>query len=271
MSRPFASEAELVAKFVELVQAENRKVVSLFARDERLYADEWTVYPETCGFDLVLLGRHSVVTIGIEAKLSLNAKVLCQAVQGAADYYCRSGPDYRAVLVPGEGKINGVSELAAHIGVTVIVVENVGWSGGDDWRFRPELPTPFGSQYFERRNWHPWVPGEPLKLPDYVPDTVAGTKSPCMLTPWKISAIKLCILIERRGYVTRRDMKALEISPTRWCDAFHGYLVPDGKDGRYTHYIAGPRTPDFRAQHPRNYEEIEDDWSVWSVGLDDLP
>ncbi len=61
------------------------------------------------------------------------------------------------------------------------------------------------------------------------------------------------------------------MSPTRWCDYFSGYLSPAGKEGRYTHYIANHRTPDFKKQHPRNYDEIEDDWPIWSSGLDELP
>lgn len=271
----FASEAELVAKFIELVEAENGRVVELRARhpdDDRWGGSCWTVYPETCGFDLVLVNRETGMQIGIEAKLSLNAKALCQAVQGAHEYHSTAGPDYRAVLVPGVGKQAGMGTLAAYLGVTVITVRaEMDWDGKvSGWRFQPDLPD--GKYlYFENRCWYPWVPGEPMKLPAYVPDTVAGVKSPHMLTQWKIAAIKLLILLDRRGYVTRRDMKALEISPTRWCDRFYGYLVPDEKNGRYTSYVAGKRTPDFKSQHPRNWAEIEDDWEIWSAGLEDLP
>lgn len=264
----FASEADMLAKFMERLAKENARVVDMISkRGDRFGNDEWIAYPETCGFDLVLRGRHSGIQVGIEAKLSLNAKSLCQAVCGAADYYSMPGPDYRAVLVPSKGQVSGMSELAAFIGVTVIVLSY----DGCDWRFRPELPSTNQWQYSERRSWHPWVPAEQLKLPDYIPDTIAGTPSPRVLSPWKISAIKLCILLDRRGYVTRRDMKTLQISPTRWCDAFHGYLSPAGKEGRCTHYVACDRTPDFRQHHPRNYEEIEDDWNVWTAGLEDLP
>ena len=40
---------------------------------------EWTAYPETCGWDLVLV-HQTGVQIGIEAKKTLNAKVLVQAL-----------------------------------------------------------------------------------------------------------------------------------------------------------------------------------------------
>lgn len=96
-------------------------------------------------------------------------------------------------------------------------------------------------------------------LPDYIPDVAAGCAAPVQLTPWKINAIKLMIVLERRGYVTRKDMKVLQISPTRWCDHWHGFLAP-APDRRY---VRCNRTPDLKAQHPVNWAQIEADFEVW--------
>ena len=78
-------------------------------------------------------------------------------------------------------------------------------------------------------------------------------------------AIKLMIVLDRRGYVTRRDMKALEISATRWTDRYHGFLMP-GPSG----YVRCNATPDLKAQHPINYAQIEADIDQWASKLDPL-
>jgi hypothetical protein len=197
-------------------------------------------------------------------------------MQGVNDTHFQAGPDYRAMLIPADGGQRHIGELAGYCGLTIIRIEDSNharcYGGVPEWRFSPELPLQ-RDRYIEQRQWFPRCPGEPLRLPDYIPDVRAGMPAPLQLTIWKIQAIKLVILLERRGYVTRRDMKALELSPTRWCDSWHGYLEPAGKEGRYTHYIANGRTPDFRKQHPRNFEEIEDDWEIWTAeaGIEDLP
>jgi hypothetical protein len=68
------------------------------------------------------------------------------------------------------------------------------------------------------------------------------------------------ILLERRGRVTRGDMKALQISPTRWTDSWHGFLRADPAAGGY---VPCERTPDLKAQHPTNWAEIEADYDKW--------
>jgi hypothetical protein len=67
---------------------------------------EWIVYPETCGWDMLLVHREGGWQIGLEAKLTLNAKVLSQAIDGRR--FTRPAPDFRAVLV---GKMNANNEL----------------------------------------------------------------------------------------------------------------------------------------------------------------
>lgn len=79
MTAPFKTEAELCAAFLACVPA------------------TWVAYPESCGFDIVLAHEETGAQIGIEAKLTLNSKVLVQVTDGRERN--ANGPDYMAVLV----------------------------------------------------------------------------------------------------------------------------------------------------------------------------
>lgn len=240
----FATEAEMVRTWLDSLSARQR--------------EDWTVYAETAGWDILLAHRDGY-QLGIEAKLSLNAKVLDQALSGNHSFWDLTGPDYRAVLVPS-GKVQlHLGNIAKALGIKIITAH---------------LPEQGCTRYVELpdqastyREWPNWCPGQRCTLPDYVPDVEAGHSAPVALTHWKIKAIKLVILLDRRGFVTRRDMKDLQISPTRWCDHFNGYLSPNGAGG----YVRNSRTPDLRAQHPVNFAEIEADFANWGTHYDTAP
>lgn len=219
---------------------------------------DWTIYHETAGWDILLVHRAYEFQVGIEAKLSLNAKVLAQGLDGAHRYYRVEGPDYRGVLVPASKCQLHMSQIARAVGLGVIAFapadQYISGRGSD-------LPD----EKWRQDGWPNWCPGKRCALPDYVPDVTGGHAAPVQLTDWKIKAIKLCIILERRGYVTRRDMKAPMISPTRWCDHWQGLLDPSPERGAY---IAGRRTPDLRAQHPVNYAQIEADFDAWATAAE---
>lgn len=225
-------------------------------RDDRYDASvlkQWTVYPETAGWDLLLVHRDGY-QLGLEAKLSLNAKVLCQALAGSSSYWQEEGPDYRGVLVPSGKCQNHLAPIAKALGIGIVPVhpkERGVWRGID---------LPDERQNWSVDKWPGWLPQKRCAVPDYIPDVEAGHSAPVMLTPWKVKAIKLMILLERRGRVTRADMKALQISPTRWTDHWYGFLTADREAGGY---VRCDRTPDLKAQHPRNWTEIEADFEKW--------
>lgn len=247
------SEAHLVSLFCQEVERQN----------ERPGANgRWKIYHETAGWDLLLV-NYEGVQIGIEAKMTLNAKVLEQALP----YYYEAterGPDYRAVLVARAGLQQHLSVIAGHLGITVIRLDaRTGWRADQpvDVTLSPHnMPRESAPSVFEMRHWHSWFPAERCQLPDYVPDVQGGKPSPLTLTDWKIRAIKLVILLDRRGYVTRKDMAHLQISPTMWTAHGHGFLTPGEIRGQY---VRCSRTRDFRAQHPTNYAEIEADFDKW--------
>lgn len=99
------SEAELCAAFI----------------DEFNRVPGWTCYPETAGFDILVVhedGRQ----IGVEAKLQLNAKVADQILpQYWQDRYGAPGPDHRMVIV---GRITeasqGIARLLEMCGIAVL-------------------------------------------------------------------------------------------------------------------------------------------------------
>lgn len=233
-------EADLVAEFC-------RRVAGSFRHNP------WVIYPETAGWDLLLVHSDGF-QLGVEAKLSLNAKVIDQALDRQHARHSHDGPDFRAVLVPSIGLQHHLSRICAAIGISIIALR------GDQ----------FGSSYvnlpsnYDDHHWHNWCPAIRCPVPDYIPDVRAGIASPIKLTEWKIKAIKLMIVLERKGWVDRSDMRAIGISPSRWTDCFNGYLARGGAG----QYVGCNATPDYRAQHPENFAQIEADIAKWGVCFD---
>lgn len=237
---PAMSEADLCKAFITLATASGK----------------WVAYPET-GFDILLVRKDDGAQIGIEAKLKLNPHVVSQVLPSTRSWSCEHvGPDYRAVLVPFEGTgAVGLETLCAALGVTILRYHGPDYLGRPS--FGPELPVENGYRDRPPYDWHEWAPAERLRLPDYVPDCAAGASSPISLTAWKVKAIKLAILLEERP-IGRADFKHLDLSPSRWT-APDGWLRRQGNG-----WVAGPGMPDFRRQHPRNWDEIAADKASWA-------
>ena len=226
----------------------------------------WDVYPETAGWDILLVHKKTGIQIGIEAKQSLNAKVLEQAISGIDHFARYGGPDYRAVLVP-EGGMAGLDKICKAIGVTVIrfrgkpvdnqnkcVIEATKKRGKYYAEaFTPRLVNPEKNLFSEiGTTWFDWCPDQRCALPDYIPDVKAGVKSPVKLTDWKIKAIKIDIMLSRQGYITSSDFKEIGISMSRWIQS----KWIKKKKGHRGMWVAGQNKPDFRSQHPLNYKQI---------------
>lgn len=219
----------------------------------------WTPYAETAGWDILLVRDADGVQIGIQAKLRCNIEVINQSLEEygawAAD---RNGPDYRAILVP-DSEARGLDRVADYIGLTIIRVTPPAERGIIRADFRPYLPKEGGHQSAFGDDWHEWCPTRRHKLPEYVPDVAAGSAAPMQLTRWKISAIKIAILLERRGHVTRADFKHIGIDHRRWLTGGMAWLrVSNGV------YVRDRLMPNFKAIHPRNYDEIASDFDAWA-------
>lgn len=242
--KDFATEADLCAAFIAALP------------------DGWTAYAETQGYDILLV-RADGLQIGVEAKLRLNAEVVVQASKEWAYDPTSEGPDFRAALVPAGQHVKGMSDICAKLGVTVIsmthpdkIEDRYGWRPP---AFRPALPHTNTRNYWTgvEHDWYDWCPTKRCTLPEYVPDVAAGASAPIALTPWKIGAIKLLILLERRGYVTRADFSHVKIDPSRWT---RHWLDRGAERGQF---IRGRHTPDLKAQHPTNWVQIEADFEKW--------
>ena len=239
----FAKESDLCAAFISVLPP------------------DWTAYPETGGFDILLVRKADGFQIGVEAKLKLNAKVICQAAEPTLAWRVdHAGPDCRAVLVP-DGVSMDLASLCSLIGITVIRVSHDSYvatygRGRNPFHFHPRLPELKDGGWSER-SWYECCPASRIALPDWVPDVAAGNSAPVALTDWKIRSIKIAISLEKRGYVTRQDFAFFEISMSRWTQS--RWIVPGAEKGRW---VAGAM-PDFRAQHPVNYPQIEADHEKW--------
>ena len=235
----------------------------------------WTAYPETAGFDIVVVRDADGVQIGVEAKLALNAKVLLQATEGFGYWSQGRGPDFRAVLVPFGRAGAEMVALARLLQVTVIemkskeayqALRNTGWRGfrfvdRHVKKFTPELPE-LGQETW-REVWIDQMPLQRLDLPAYVPDVAAGASGPSQLSEWKIKAIKIAVLLEKRGFVTIADFNAIRIHRQRWLqNRWLDLRVVDGVVVR-GQYVKGPWLKDLRAAHPVNYGQIEADFEKW--------
>lgn len=256
MKSKFSSEIEVCAQFIAKLP------------------EGWIAYPETEGWDILLVRDADGTQIGIEAKLTLNAKVLLQAIEGVYSRYFnnRGEPDFRAVLVPSGTAGHELSILAKRLGVTVIEImsneanEYAATAEGlryglRNYRsnvafFSPDLPR-MDNHWTTEDHWIDRVPYKRHKLPEYVPDVKAGASGPSSLSPWKIKAIKIAITLEKRGYVTIADFKHLDIQRQRWLDM--GWIKITDVRGRYQ---AG-NPMGFKRQHPKNYEQIAADYDVW--------
>lgn len=241
-SSPWSTEADLVGEFTAWAQHCG-----------------WVVYAEWAEWDLVLVRPEDGFQIGVEAKLSLNAKVLCQVLEHQR-WYPAVGPDCHAVLVPAISSVNGLEAIAAQLGITVIQGSSRGrYSHTPGWTghlFTPDLPGLSDGLREYREEWPQRCPDRRLSLPDYIPDVTGGHSAPIKLTPWKIGALKIAVIMETRGYVTCADFKALQISPSRWTQF---WLTSNGDGG----WVATKHCPDFKAQHPVNYEQIRADMPKW--------
>lgn len=244
---------------------------------------EWTAYPETGGFDILLVRDSDGTQIGIEAKLRLNPKVLAQVLEGQSHYAAvHPGPDYRAVLVPPGKCGDDLMKIAAALGVTVVRMrENIAVDmSGQPLKtyqfvemrpakgpvyaslgFRPELPGRFSGA--DGSTWWDRCPDTRIPLPSHVPQIDAGLPAPIRLTEWKERAIKIQCLLEVRGFVTRRDFRELEIDISRWTQ--ERWLRPD--PARPKGWIATEKMKNLREQMPDSFEKIKADIATWSKDL----
>jgi hypothetical protein len=199
--------------------------------------DGWTAYAETHGWDIVL--AKSGIQFGIQAKLRFTPTLLRQ-VMPVDDYGDVTGPHHRGILIP---KLDSEIDIAMRA-CGVVAFSPYPRCGS----FSPSLDAAI-----ERGEW----PTEKrLSLPDYVPDTIAGSSSPVQLTKWKISALRICAHIEIHGSITSKQIRqTYGVDARRWIGPF-GWLLPKMDGEAIVGYVAGPKLK-FAKQHPIVFEQIK--------------
>jgi hypothetical protein len=175
--------------------------------------------------------------IGVEAKLRCNCAVLEQALPPDFwDVEEQIGPDYRAVLVPHATA--HFASLAGRPGIVVLEAEP---------KTNSYLGPVAGRLERELRRCAAWPHEARHKLPEVIVDGPAGVPSPIQMTRWRIQAIRLCIRLRDRGWVTRQDFRELGIGPTTW---YHRWLVKGEKVGRQQRWVATDGFEPFDERHP---------------------
>lgn len=242
----FDSEAQMCALYIAIATGE------IANSGHRPRPSGWKAYAETGGFDILMVREADGFQVGIEAKLRLNDDVILQILEGGG-YTTMPGPDCRAVLVPDGTGSRLHHEVCSRFGVEVITIAPE-LSQGRYQLVSPDLPRIDG---WDNGQWKQMLPTKRVALPAFVPDVAAGSKSPIQLTDWKIKAIKIACILERRGWLCRTDFKAIGIDHRRFLDS--QWVVPiDGALRR------GPNWPDLRKQHPRNFVEIDAVYAEWA-------
>lgn len=238
---------------------------------------DWTCYPETGDFDILLVhadGRQ----IGIEAKLRLNAKVAEQALPSHGhERHGVDGPDHRVVLVPSISESNaGIARMLDMLGVAVWFPSVYDWSGMRtdrdsvvingkkiDFQLREKLrrdadvvnPSDEGWRHYYPALFD-WNPEARVSVPAIAPLVAAGVPAPIRMTPWKMGAMRVLARLRVQGYITAKQITEDGISPSIWTQvqqkggvAFR-WLVPGNVKGQW---VESPHITKIDLQHPELY------------------
>ncbi|QUS54184.1 hypothetical protein [Pseudovibrio brasiliensis] len=244
----FASENEMCAHFISKLP------------------EEWVAYPEWGNWDILLVRKSDGFQVGIEAKLRLSAKVISQSAETAyqAD---KPGPDCRAILIP-KGSNLDFQPVCNILQLQIIEIESETSKSPStvNW-YRPKLPNP--DRASPAGNFKEFYPLERLELPEVIPVVEAGKPAPIKLTPWKIKAIKLDVILKKHGVATRKLFKALSLNTTLFLSSGNGWMLKGNARGEW---LRGPNFPDFRMGCEENYDELEKRYKTWSktLPMDDI-
>lgn len=188
------------------------EVLAALARAEGL-----VVYPETSGWDLLLVRPEDGEQVGVQAKLRPNVDVLEQALVGAR----AKGPEVHAVLVPSCSA--AFRRVALELNLCVLEGYLLDPEHGMDrgargwWRLREVL---------EKAPRHHHLPGR-CWVPPFVPNLPAGVPGPRSVTPWKVHAAQMCARVRAGEALSNREVRSLGMDPTSFD------LVPGEKPARY--------------------------------------
>lgn len=200
----------------------------------------WTVYPETGGWDLLLVNGDQ---IGVQAKVRANLAVIQQALPGP---YAMTavGPHFRAILTADGMELDPICRPLRLLRFSLLFMDR-------------REPMEFGTNMLTdatAREPYRWQTVRPVALPCVVPMHSGGCPSPLVLSRWKIGALRVLARCQLRGWVTTADGQD--------CNHDMGYmirtgmLVRIGMDGRRIKYQVGEHRKRPDRQHPQEFAQI---------------
>lgn len=214
----------------------------------------WTCYPETCGFDILVV-HDSGRQIGVEAKLHLNSKVADQILPADSWHrYGGAGPDHRLVIVRSITDANaGIAKMLQQLGVAVweLQVRERAHGHATFFQVREHLRKDDlcrEGDYCFQAGMFDWNPTERLIVPDAVPTLDAGIPAPIQMTPWKMAAVRVLARLRVQGSIAAKEIVAEGCSPSIWTQR---WLARGSACGQWVETEAMPA---FDRQHPELYE-----------------
>ncbi|MEA8592255.1 hypothetical protein PZT57_26775 [Pseudomonas aeruginosa] len=231
---------------------------SLFIRDFNAMPG-WRCYPETGGFD-VLAVHNDGRQIGVEAKLTLNAKVAQQILPNPRDdFNGKPGPDYRLVIVSRLTESSeGIARMLNMLGVRVIAPRLSRMSSqGEEYTFEEfhgVLEAKGSTASYGYEYMFDWNPAERCRIPPVLQDLPAGVPSPVKISPWKESAIKVVALMRRQGFVTAKQITSHGMGMTAWTQPKGMKQAWLRKGAARGQWVETEHMPPFDIQHPELYQ-----------------
>lgn len=187
------------------------------------------IYPETSNWDIIIVKD---IQIGIQAKLKDNMDVLAQAIEGVQPVgvnikWSYPAPHIRAVLVPHASK--EFKKIASVLGVFVIEGAVFNRYGKiREWIKEISKLDGYNKNCLTFPKKLCWIPEVEIDVP-------AGVSSPKTITKWKLAAVKLCLLLNEKGFLTSVDFKSINMSMTLWKQK--KWLIPADKIGKLIKYV----------------------------------
>lgn len=243
----------------------------LVAFTEAARAQGWRVFPETAGFDVLLVATDQVTAagikpgdqLGVEGKKAGNLKLLTQV---RPQRNALKGPHFHVAVVPRATE--EFREIAMALNVMVVEACTRGWRNGvrvwerSEFKYDLRFFPPLFRQYYEEPCWHPdvevWVP--------------PGVNSPKRMSPWKIKAVKLCVLGKRKGFLTSADFRAAGVSMSVWRGRW--LKESDTRRGRHKAYtlweVDYPYDPPPHLKYPEIVAAVSADDAEYEGAIEPL-
>lgn len=212
----------------------------------------YQAHPDCGEWDALVVCRETGDQIGVHSAMRPNVEVLNSCLIDEHG----SGPEVHAVIVPiaTDAFMHVANRLKVHV-LQGVYLDQL------------ELADVFK---LAQRWHHPvreWAPEVEMCLPTDGP-------SP-RRTPWKTSAVKLCLLARKKGFVTREDVKEHKLDLQWWLDQKNGRLLEPhiGDDGQLhrgefrLRDSSSPMVPDLR--WPEIAESLEQEALKAAAAVDE--